>query len=334
MPAPVSTAAVCLSRRRGRSRGGLAVVVATVLGPALAGCAASGSGPASSSVPGGAAAPPCPVAPVEVVVSVDQWGDIVSRLAGRCGNVVTVVHGTTGDPHEFEPTPGDTAALGRAALVVVNGAGYDGWATKAVEGADSRPTVVDAGQVVGAAPGDNPHLWYRPEAVHRVAAQVTVALGDRLPAARGYFADRATAFGQELAAYDQAVARARAAVSGRTAALTEPVFAPMAAAIGLTDVTPAAYAQASANEGDPSPGAIRELRDRLTPDRVAVLVVNTQTTSAVVDELVGSARDRRVAVVGVTETIPPGRPSFVAWQVGQLDQLVAALGGGSGGTAP
>src|ERR1044072_4714911 len=38
-----------------------------------------------------AGAPPCPTDPVAVVVSVDQWGDIVSQLGGACATVKTVL---------------------------------------------------------------------------------------------------------------------------------------------------------------------------------------------------------------------------------------------------
>jgi zinc/manganese transport system substrate-binding protein len=57
----------------------------------LTGC---GSGQASSSAPstaGAVGAPHCPATPVPVVVSVDQWGDIVSQLGGACASVKTVL---------------------------------------------------------------------------------------------------------------------------------------------------------------------------------------------------------------------------------------------------
>jgi zinc/manganese transport system substrate-binding protein len=59
------------------------------------------------------------------VVTVDQWGDIVSDLAGACGEVTTIIKSSSIDPHDYEPTPADSAKFDRAKLVVVNGLDYD-----------------------------------------------------------------------------------------------------------------------------------------------------------------------------------------------------------------
>src|SRR6185503_7871608 len=67
----------------------------------------------------------CPTAPIPVVVSVDQWGDIVHQLAGDCGAVTTIVSSSSADPHDYEPTPADIAKFSGAKLVVVNGLDYD-----------------------------------------------------------------------------------------------------------------------------------------------------------------------------------------------------------------
>src|SRR4051794_39770572 len=69
-------------------------------------------------------APDCPTDPVQVVVTVSQWADIASGLAGRCAEVTTIIEGSV-DPHDYEPTPADNARFLDADLVVMNGLGYD-----------------------------------------------------------------------------------------------------------------------------------------------------------------------------------------------------------------
>ena len=81
----------------------------------------------------------CPQEPVRVVVSVNQWADIVKQLGGSCTDVTTVIANAAADPHDYEPTAADIARLGDAQLVVVNGADYDTWATKAVDALPQRP---------------------------------------------------------------------------------------------------------------------------------------------------------------------------------------------------
>ncbi len=269
----------------------------------------------------------CPVAPVRVVVTVDQWGDIAEQLAGDCADVTTIIEGSGGDPHEFEPSPSDNAAFGRADLVVVNGLGYDSWADKVLGTVSPRPPVVDAGEVVGGRDGDNPHLWYDPAAVEEVSRAITEALGQSAPDAQEYFSERAADWSTQLGPYRAAIDAARVQGAGRSYVATEWVFDDMARAVGLVDATPAGYRSAAAAGSDPSPADVNALEDVLREGGTALLVYNTQTEGSVPAGIRDVADRAGIPVVDVTETVPPGQSSFVAWQIDQLRSLTAALGG-------
>lgn len=116
----------------------LAAALALTLSVALAACGSDQTAPSASSTAAAAGASttssePCPTAPVDVVVSVDQWGDIVSELGGACAKVKTILAGSSVDPHDYEPSPADAASFAGAKMVVVNGADYDAWASKLAE---------------------------------------------------------------------------------------------------------------------------------------------------------------------------------------------------------
>lgn len=298
--------------------------LAAALGAALllGGC----SGGPTSSGPATASGDParCPGDLVKVVVSVSQWGDLVRSLGGDCASVTTVFRSSTVDPHDYEPTPGDIAAFSAADVLVVNGAGYDSWATKAAGAVDPQPDVVTAADIAGE-PGGNPHLWYSPDAVRQVAHAVTAELSKRSPRAADYFAEQATKAQADLAPYHDEIAKAKRAAAGRSYLATEPVFDLMAAALGLTDRTPAGYQRAVSNKSDPAPEDLRAFQTALADGSVDVLIVNTQTAGNVPDQLRSAAVRAGVPVVEVTESPPPGVGSFVAWQVAQLKELSAAL---------
>jgi len=101
-----------------RSATAIALWVALV----LTGCSSKSSNESSPST-GPSAAPPCPTAPINVVASVDQWGDVVSTLGGNCAKVTTVLASSSVDPHDYEPAPADAEHFSHAQLVVVNGRG-------------------------------------------------------------------------------------------------------------------------------------------------------------------------------------------------------------------
>ncbi|MCV7435434.1 metal ABC transporter solute-binding protein, Zn/Mn family [Mycolicibacterium bacteremicum] len=319
----------------------------------LAGC---GSGdqaaPASS-----AAAGDCPTTPVDVVVSVDQWGQIVSALGGACAEVTTVLAGSSVDPHDFEPAPSDAAAFEGAQLVVINGGHYDEWAAKLAESTAPDAPVVDAmallggdheghdhgeregqgeheehgehaghGDEHGNGDGANPHAWYNPVAVTDLAAAVTAKLTELAPAAGEYFAGRQADFTQSLQPYRALIDTISAGAAGKSYAATESLFDEIATALGLQNRTPQGYQVASSNESDPSPADLDAFL-RLLGDRgVDVLIYNTQTEGSVPQQLRSAAEAAGVPVVDVTETLAPGAETFEAWQVDQLTALAEALG--------
>lgn len=268
----------------------------------------------------------CPVAAVNVVVSVDQWGGIVSELGGQCAKVTTVLASSSVDPHDFEPSPSDAATFAGAQLVVVNGADYDPWAAKLAGTSAPNAPVVDAGTVTNTEDGRNPHLWYSPAAVNAVSDAVTAELSTIAPDAKGYFADQRAAFTTDMEPYDKLLADIKTAASGKTYAATENVFEYTAEAVGLVNKTPEGYQAASANETDPSPADLEAFQRALADRQIDVLIYNTQTEGSVPEQIRSAAEAAGVPVVDVTETVPPGMTSFEEWQVAQLNALAKALG--------
>lgn len=317
----------------------LAVTAAAIVVTSLAACSSEGGQAADSTGQ-------CPTTPVDVVVSVDQWGDIVTQLGGDCATVTTVLASSSVDPHDYEPAPKDAATFEGARLVVLNGGHYDEWAAKLAETSAPDAAIVDALNVSGAghdeheghdhAEGEhdhagegNPHAWYSPSAVTAVADAVTAQLRTLAPDAAGYFDERRSAFAEALGPYDERIESIKAGASGKTYAATESVFDDMAAAVGLTDRTPPGYATASANESEPSPADLDAFL-RLLGDRgVDVLIYNVQTEGSVPQQIRSAAEQAGVPVVEVTETVPSDATSFESWQTDQLTALAEALGVGT-----
>ncbi|MGY4711298.1 metal ABC transporter solute-binding protein, Zn/Mn family [Mycolicibacterium sp. CBM1] len=284
----------------------------------------SSSPTATNATAAGTAA--CPTAPVDVVVSVDQWGDIVSQLGGACANVKTVLASSSVDPHDYEPSPSDAADFAGAKLVVVNGADYDHWASDLAKTSAPAAPVISAAEVTKTADGANPHLWYSPAAVTAVADAVTAELSKIDPQAAEYFTTERTAFTTALQPYNSLIEKIKASATGKSYAATEGIFDYQAEAMGLVNKTPEGYQKASANESDPSPADIEAFRNALAGHQIDVLIYNTQTEGSIPEQIRSAAEKAGVPVVNVTETVPPGVTSFVTWQDEQLTALAKALG--------
>ncbi|WP_197378927.1 metal ABC transporter solute-binding protein, Zn/Mn family [Mycolicibacterium mengxianglii] len=294
----------------------LAVGAALVAPMLLAGCSAGDQTAAEHD--GGS----CPVAPVDVVVSVDQWGGIVSQLGGDCAAVTTVLASSSVDPHDYEPAPSDAVTFEGAQLVVINGGHYDEWAAKLAATSAPQAPVIEAVRTDQV----NPHAWYSPAAVHTVADAVTAQLKELAPGAADYFEAQNAAFAESLQPYDDAIDTIKSGAADKSYAATENVFDDMAAALGLTNRTPRGYQTSSAAEADPSPADLDAFLRLLDDKAVDVLIYNTQTEGSVPQQLRSAAESAGVPVVEVTETVAPGAETFEAWQVQQLEALAEALG--------
>jgi zinc/manganese transport system substrate-binding protein len=316
----------------------LAVALAACLPLALAACSGTDNG-ASDSARGD-----CPTEPVNVVVSVDQWGSIVSQLGGACANVTTVLASSSVDPHDYEPAPSDAVAFEGAQLVVLNGGHYDEWAAKLAETSAPDAAVINAVELSGHE-GDeahegpeeaghdhegehgaaNPHVWYNPTAVSGVSDAVTAELSKLSADGASYFAQRRSDFAASMKPYDDAIAAIKNGAVGKAYAASESVFDDMAAALGLTNRTPEGYQVAAANESEPSPGDLDAFLNLLSTRGVDVLIYNTQTEGSVPEQIRSAAEQAGIPVVDVTETLPPEAKTFQDWQVAQLDALAKAF---------
>ena len=307
---------------------------ALVLTASISAC---GSNPtAESTSPGRESSPPetaaaaqagaCPTAPVDVVVSVDQWGDIVSELGGACATVKTVLASSSVDPHDYEPSPADAASFTGAKLIVLNGADYDHWASDLAATSAPAAPVVSAAEVTQTPDGANPHLWYSPAAVSAVADAVTAELSTIDSAAAEYFTERRAAFTTTMAPYSTLIEKIKAGASGKSYGATESVFDYSAEALGLVNKTPQGYQRAAANESEPAPADIEAFRKALANKEIDVLIYNTQTEGSIPEQIRAAAEENGVPVVEVTETVAPGESTFIGWQDKQLTALAEALG--------
>jgi zinc/manganese transport system substrate-binding protein len=264
---------------------------------------------------------------LRVVAAENFWGSVARQLGGEKVEVKSIIVNPATDPHSYEPTAGDARTMATAQLAVVNGLGYDEWASKllAASPSDGRLTL-DVGDALGLTVGDNPHQWYSPASLHATVAAIVADYDKLRPADAVYFSQRQEAFEHEaLARYNALVAQIGRRYRGVPVGYSETIFQPLGEALGLRLLTPASFAKAVAEGGEVS------ARDKQTVDRQAtnreiqVWVFNNQNATPDVQRVNELARAAHIPVVTVTETLSPASATFEQWQVVQLERLQAAL---------
>jgi zinc/manganese transport system substrate-binding protein len=264
---------------------------------------------------------------LQVVAAENFWGSIAAQLGGGQVQVRSIIVNPATDPHSYEPTAQDARTMAGAQLAIVNGIGYDEWASHLLSADPSEGRVLlDVGGLLGLHTGENPHQWYSPTHVHAVIARI-VADYDRLrPQEKGYFAARRHAFETStLARYHALIAQIRARYAGVPVGYSESIFQPLGEALGLKLLTPYSFAKAIA-EGTEVDAKDTQTVDRQASDReIKVWVFNSQNVTPDVQRVNELARSAHVPIATVTETLSPASDSFEQWQVAQLEALERAL---------
>ncbi len=262
--------------------------------------------------------------PIRIVAAESVYGDICKQIGGDNVAVVSILTNPDQDPHEFEASASTAREIAQARLVVYNGAGYDAWMAKllAASRAPSRE-VLEVARLARKKTGDNPHLWYDPQAVSAFAKALAETLARIDPAHRADYAQRHTAFDASMRDLVDRIARLRARHAGTAVTATEPVFDYMADALGLV-MRNRRFQLAVMNATEPSAKDIAAFERDLRTRAVGALIFNSQTGGALADRMRAIATSSGVAVVGMTETEPP-RMSYQQWMTMQLDALDRAL---------
>jgi len=264
---------------------------------------------------------------IAVVAGEDTWGSVARAVGAGAVTVRSIITSPSADPHTYTANAADAAAVAGARLVIENGANYDNFLGQLVGASGGSPKVLDVASLLGATASDvNPHFWYSPRYVRRVAAAIEADLAAIDPSRAAALEANLRAFDATLAPLDGAVAEIRSRYAGTPVAYTERVPGYLLADAGLVVSTPPGYARAVEQGTQPSFQDQLAMSRLLAAGRAAVLLYNTQTVSAVTDQAVAEARGAHVPTVRVGETLPPGAHALVPWLIGEARALLGALG--------
>jgi zinc/manganese transport system substrate-binding protein len=261
---------------------------------------------------------------IAIVAAENFYADIARQIGGREVSVTGILTNPDQDPHEFEASVSTAKAFADSRLVIYNGAGYDPWAAK-LAAASTAParTIVVVADLVHRKPGDNPHIWYDPTTMLALTHSLAAILARLDPAHAAEYQSRLVAFERSLASFTNDIAVMRGKYTATAVTATEPVFGYMADALGLR-MRNTRFQLAVMNGTEPSPSDIAAFEQDLKSRSVKLLLYNTQTSGALTRRMRAIAEAAGVAVVGVSETEPPGK-NYQEWMRSQLAVVDRAL---------
>jgi zinc/manganese transport system substrate-binding protein len=269
---------------------------------------------------------PTSSAKIKIVAAENFLGEVATSVGGNRVEVTSIITSPDTDPHSFEPTADTSKAVNDANVIVYVGVGYDVWMNKLL-GASSTSNskkVIDVGSdLLGKKDGDNPHIWYIPTTMSKLADALADKLTQIDPSGADAYKKGAQDYKASLAPLNDLVQKLKQS-SQAPIAVSEPVFDYMAEALNFK-IENSKFSKAVEEETDPAPGDIAALQDDIKAKKIKFFVQNTQVESPTVKNMVDLAAKNQIPVVHVTETEPQGK-NYVQWMSDQLNEIKDALG--------
>ena len=195
------------------------------------------------------------------------------------------------DPHTFEASASTGRLVNAARLVVQNGLGYDTFMDtieKAVPDSGRRTIVVQ--ELLGLPDSTpNPHLWYDPATMPKVADAIAANLAAIQPSHAAYFKANAKTFTNSLSAWINAIGTCKQHYPGTPVATTEPVADYLLRALGADNKTPWAFQADVMNGTDPSAQDVAIERSLFTEHKVKAFLYNQQVTDSLTESFISLA---------------------------------------------
>jgi zinc/manganese transport system substrate-binding protein len=259
-----------------------------------------------------------------IAVTTTILGDVVANLTGDLATVDVVMPANT-DPHEFQPSARQAAALREADLVVANGAGFEAGLEDTVHGAeDDGVTVFEAIDHVAtldaAAPDDHddeheaedegedgddhghegadPHFFTDPARMADAAEALADVLAEEVTALdTDEFRDRSAAYVAELRALDAEVDTTLAAVPAerRKLVTNHDVFGYFADRYGFEVI--GAIIPSTTTQAAPSAGEIDALAATIAAAGVPAVFADTSSPESLADTLADEVGDIEVVTL-------------------------------------
>jgi zinc/manganese transport system substrate-binding protein len=279
--------------------------------------AACGSGAQSSSTPG----------VINAIGAENEYANVLSQVGGGYVHVSSILNNPAIDPHTYESSPQVAQEVSAAQLIVQNGLGYDTFMNK-IESASpssSRKLIV-VQQVLGLPDSTpNPHLWYAPTTMPKVAQAMADDLSAIEPAHAAYFRANAQKFVASMGPWLDAIASFKASYGGVAVATTEPVADYLLDAMGVHNLTPFGFQADIMNGVDPTPQDISLENGFFTLHQVKVFCYNQQVVDALTTSIRVNAQKAGVPVVGVYETMPTPGYNYQSWMLAEVNAIQKAV---------
>jgi zinc/manganese transport system substrate-binding protein len=299
----------------------LALVAVTSLAIGISGCSSTESADTRPSI----------------VATTSVWADVASQIAGDKFNVIALIDKPTQDPHSFEASARDQLAVSESSIFIMNGGGYDEFATKLASAANVVPFDVyeaeekaHGGEHAGETEDEHAdehahghdgsdHIWYDLHVVEATAFELSQKMAAIQPENKNLFTENYTKFATSIEELEERAAKITTKLSYFEA---HPLASLLFQELGFENLTPEGFAEAEEAELEPSPLVMNEAKELIAGNKVDFVAVNRQASSTSLEQLIAVAEENAVPVLNFDELLPEGS-NYQDWMAGILTEIEA-----------
>jgi zinc/manganese transport system substrate-binding protein len=266
-----------------------------------------------------------------IVATTSVWADVASQIAGDKFNVIALIDKPTQDPHSFEASARDQLAVSESSIFIMNGGGYDEFATKLASAANVVPfDVYEAEEKAhGGETKDehadehahghdgSDHIWYDLHVVEATAFQLSQKMAAIQPENKSVFDENYTKFATSIEELEERAAKITTKLSYFEA---HPLASLLFQELGFENLTPEGFAEAEEAELEPSPLVMNEAKELIAGNKVDFVAVNRQASSTSLEQLIAVAEENAVPVLNFDELLPEGS-NYQDWMAGILLEI-------------
>lgn len=280
--------------------------------------------------------------PMKVAATVGMVADIVKEVAGEKAKVKTII-GSGVDPHVFNPTRSDVAALLKADVIVYAGLLLEGqMANILVKVSRKRPVYAVTELLTkeylihdGETNHDDPHVWMDVRGWMKAVDVVARALSEFDPPNKKIYAENAARYHEQLKLLDQYAKKSIASIpeNQRVLVTAHDAFNYMSRAYGIEVVG----IQGISTESEAGIKDINRIVDLLVKRKIPAVFVESSVSDKNVKALIEGAASRghKVRIGGELFSDAMGKSgTYEGTYIGMIDHNITIITKALGGKVP